>query len=157
DLEWLKDVIDEAATRHDCRWVLIDPWNEVEHLWGRQDTEATYLNRALRQLKRLARRYRIAIIIVAHPTKEGGKSKTLGDADLYDINGGAVWNNKADVGVVVWCDGEPAKTLARDIKVAKSKDFKTFGRPGVVEMTFNPARMTFSCRPNDWQVVGGGR
>src|SRR4029079_11604154 len=73
DLVWLKDAIEEAATRQGCRWVLIDPWNEVEHLWGRLDTEATYLNRALRELKRLARRFQIAIIIVAHPTKEGGK------------------------------------------------------------------------------------
>ena len=48
NLDWLKTTIEEAATRHGCRWVLIDPWNEIEHLWGRQDTEATYLNRALR-------------------------------------------------------------------------------------------------------------
>jgi twinkle protein len=146
NLEWLHEVIEEAATRHDCKYVVLDPWNECEHYWGRQDTEATYLNRALRELKRLCRRYQIAIIIVAHPTKEGGKSKTLGDADLYDINGGAVWNNKADIGVVVWCEDEPAKTLARLIKVAKSKDFKVFGSPGVVEMVFNPQRMTFSCK-----------
>jgi twinkle protein len=143
DLTWLKSAIEEAATRHGCKWVLIDPWNEVEHLWGRQDTEATYLNRALRELKRLCRKYQIAIIIVAHPTKEGGKSKTLGDADLYDISGGAVWNNKADIGVVVWCDDEPAKSRVRQIKVAKSKNFLVFGRPGVAEMTFNPERATF--------------
>jgi twinkle protein len=151
DLAWLKLAIEEAATRHDCKWVLIDPWNEVEHLWGRQDTEATYLNRALRELKRLARRYQIAIFIVAHPTKEGGKSKTLGDADLYDINGGAVWNNKADIGVVVWCDGEPAKTRVRQIKVAKSKNFLVYGRPGVLDMTFNPERATFSCAEPGWK------
>ena len=77
--------------------------------------------------------------------RRGGKSKTLGDADLYDINGGAVWNNKADIGVVVWCDGEPAKTRVRQIKVAKSKNFLVFGRPGVVDMTFNPERATFAC------------
>ena len=35
DIAWLKAVIEESATRHGCRWVLIDPWNEVEHLWGR--------------------------------------------------------------------------------------------------------------------------
>ena len=158
DLGWLTEVIGEAATRHDCKVVIIDPWNEVEHLWGRQDTEATYLNRALRQLKRLARRYQIAIVIVAHPTKEGGKSKTLGDADLYDINGGAVWNNKADLGVVVWCDGDkPAETPVRQVKVAKSKNFLVFGRPGVVEMAFNPARVEFSCKGAGWQVIGGGK
>ena len=144
DLAWLHTAIEEAATRHGCRWVVIDPWNEIEHLWGRQDTEATYLNRALRQLKRLSRRYQIAIIIVAHPTKEGGKSKTIDDADLYDVNGGAVWNNKADLGVVVWADN--VSTLDRKVKVAKSKDFSRMGRPGTVQMRFEPEHATFSCQ-----------
>lgn len=143
DLPWLHTAIEEAATRHGCRWVVIDPWNEIEHLWGRQDTEATYLNRALRQLKRLSRRYQIAIIIVAHPTKEGGKSKTIDDADLYDVNGGAVWNNKADLGIIIWADS--VGTLDRKVKVAKSKDFTRMGRPGIVQMRFELEHATFSC------------
>lgn len=157
DLAWLKDAIGEAATRHDCKYVLLDPWNEAEHYWGRQETEATYLNRALRELKRLARRYQITVIIVAHPTKEGGKSKTIAEADLYDVNGGAVWNNKADAGIVVWCEDDPVKSRARLIKVAKSKDFRVFGCPGTVEMVFDPLRMTFSCKGNDWRVVDGDK
>ena len=144
NLAWLHAAIEEAATRHDCKWVVIDPWNEVEHMWGRQDTEATYLNRALRQLKRITRRYQIALIIVAHPTKEGGKSKTIEDADLYDINGGAVWNNKADLGVIVWADN--TSLTDRTVKVAKSKDFVRMGRPGMVQMTFEPHNATFCCR-----------
>jgi twinkle protein len=144
DLNWLNNAIEEAATRHDCRWVLIDPWNEVEHLWGRQDTEATYLNRALRHLKRVARRFQVSIFIVAHPTKEGGKSKSIEDADLYDINGGAVWNNKADLGVIVWA--EDTTRTERIVKVAKSKDFIRMGRPGMVRMIFEPEHATFACR-----------
>jgi twinkle protein len=143
DLRWLETAIDEAATRHGCRWVLVDPFNEIEHLWGRQDTEATYLNRALRQLKRITRRYQIALIVVAHPTKEGGKSKTIEDADLYDVNGGAVWNNKADLGVIVWADN--VGTLDRRIKVSKSKDFTRMGHPGIVQMQFDEERATFRC------------
>lgn len=134
DLAWLSGAIEEAATRHGAKWVLIDPWNEVEHLWGRQDTEASYLNRALRHLKRLARRYQIAIIIVTHPTKDGGKNSTLEDFSLYDINGGAVWNNKADLGVIVWA--ENTATAVRHIKVAKSKDFMRMGMPGIVRKEY---------------------
>jgi twinkle protein len=143
DLAWLKNAIEEAAIRHDCKWVVIDPWNEIEHLWGRQDTEATYLNRALRQLKRFTRRYQIALIIVAHPTKEGGKSKTIEDADLYDINGGAVWNNKADLGVIVWAHNPSLPD--RIVKVSKSKDFLRMGQPGMVRMVFDPNDATFNC------------
>ena len=142
NLAWLEEKIEEAATRHGCKNIAIDPWNEIEHLWGRQDTEATYLNRALKHLKRLARRFQITIIIVAHPTKEGGKATSIQAADLYDINGGAVWNNKADLGVIVWADD--LANLERQIKVAKSKDFIRMGRPGVVCMRFDPRHSTFA-------------
>jgi twinkle protein len=141
NLAWLKAAIEEAATRHGCRWVVIDPWNEVEHLWGKQDTEATYLNRALRELKRLGRRFQITIIIVAHPTKEGGKASSVEEASLYDINGGAVWNNKADLGVIVWADD--VSSPDRWVKVAKSKDFIRFGQPGIVRMRFDAAHSTY--------------
>jgi twinkle protein len=141
-LSWLDDKIQEAATRHDCRWIVIDPWNEIEHLWGRQDTEASYLNRALKHLKRLARRFQITIVIVAHPTKEGGKAMSINDASLYDVNGGAVWNNKADVGVIVWADN--IASPERQIKVDKSKNFVRFGRPGIVRMRFDPRQSTFT-------------
>jgi twinkle protein len=143
NLAWLKAAIEEAATRHGCRWVLIDPWNEVEHLWGRQDTEATYLNRALRELKRMARRFQIAIIIVAHPNLQGGRVISVEEASLYDINGGAVWNNKADLGVIVWA--KDLKTFERDVKVAKSKDFRRMGVPGIVRMEFHAEHATFRC------------
>jgi hypothetical protein len=79
---------------------------------------------------------------VAHPTKEGGKALSHEQADLYDINGGAVWNNKADLGVIVWADDVTKPD--RFVKVAKSKDFIRFGIPGTVQMRFDVARSIFS-------------
>jgi twinkle protein len=143
DLAWLDRAIEEAATRHGCKWVVIDPWNEVEHLWGRQDTEATYLNRAIRHLRRVVSRYQITIFIVAHPTKEGGHGKkSWNDIDLYSVNGGAVWNNKADIGVVVWA--EDTKKPERVVRICKSKDFARMGRPGAVTLRFQPADATYT-------------
>lgn len=143
DLNWLRATIEEAAIRHGAKWIIIDPWNEIEHLWGRQDTEATYLNRALKQLKRIARRYQIALIVVTHPTKEGANKTSVEDFTLSDINGGQVWSNKADLGVVVWAD-DVTKPL-RHIKVAKSKNFLRYGMPGIVRKEFltNSATYTF--------------
>jgi twinkle protein len=143
DLAWLHDAIEEAATRHACKIVVIDPWNEVEHLWGRQDTEVTYLNRALRRLKLLSRRYQIAILIVTHPTKEALNWTRIEDTSLYHINGGAAWNNKADLGVIVWAADR--KAPARDVKVDKSKDWDRMGHPGIVRMTFDPRHATWTC------------
>ncbi len=134
DLKWLEARIEEAILRHGCKIVLIDPWNEVEHMWGRQDTEALYLNRALSHINRLKRRYGLAIFIVAHPRNDVAKAK-IDELSLYDINGGAAWRNKADLGVVIAGD---RATFERDVKVDKSKDFHRMGIPGTVTMRFDP-------------------
>lgn len=141
NLDWLRATIEEAATRHEARWVLVDPWNEVEHVWRINDTETGYTNQALRQLKALTRRFQIALIIVTHPSKGGG-SKPIGEMSLYDISGSAAWKNKADHGVII--SRETPTAIETHVKIDKSKDFKTMGRPGVVRMKFEPERASFS-------------
>jgi twinkle protein len=147
NLEWLRSNIGEAATRHGSRWVLIDPWNEIEHAFAKGQTEAQYLNDAIRGLKRLARRYQILIMIVAHPHAAGGQITDIADWSLYNIAGGAVWSNKADHGIVVL---RPDKDdPVSFIKISKSKRHSIMGRPGIVRMRFNPLLATY-------QAVGGG-
>ena len=147
NLDWLRATIEEAATRHGAKWVLVDPWNEVEHVWRINETETGYTNQALRELKRLTRRFQIALIIVTHPSKAGGMNKGVGDMSLYDISGSAAWKNKADHEVIV--SRESPTAIETLIKIDKSKDFKTMGHPGVVRMRFEPERAWFS-------FVGGG-
>lgn len=147
DLVWLHQAIEEAAKRHGCRWVIIDPWNEVEHLWNKNENEAVYLNRAIRQLKRIMRRFQVAIIIVAHPTKEGGKQQEIQDMSGYDIAGGAVWKNKSDHMVIVHRNS-PADQITF-VKIDKSKDFTLMGRPGIVRMRYRPTAANF-------EFVGSG-
>lgn len=140
DLNWLRTAIEEAATRHGCKWILIDPWNEIEHVWGRTDNETSYTNEALREIKRLARKLQIAIIIVAHPSK-GADGKSLDDLSLYDVSGSAAWKNKADHGVIIFRD--PDDRSITWVKIDKSKDWQTMGQPGVVKMQFAPDRASF--------------
>jgi twinkle protein len=139
NLSWLHEAIHESAVRHDCKWVLVDPWNEVEHLWSAHESETDYTNRALRDMKRLARRYKIAIIIVAHPSKSGGQAGTIQTMSLYDVSGSAAWKNKADHGIVVMRDG-----ATTHVKVDKCKDHETMGVPGVVSFTIEENKSTFS-------------
>lgn len=131
DLEWLKRTIWEAACRHGCRVVVLDPWNELEHLWDKRGgTVDEYINAALRELKRLMRRYGIILIIVAHPDKAAGRNESIEDMTLYSISGGAAWKNKADGGIIVGRDAG-ADTL---IKVDKRKDWDTMGMPGTARL-----------------------
>jgi twinkle protein len=142
DLDWLRGTIEEAATRHNCKWVLIDPWNEVEHAWKINETETAYTNKALRELKRIARRLHIALIIVTHPSKSGGSHKSVGEMSLYDISGSAAWKNKADHGIII--SRETPTSEDTHVKIDKSKNFITMGYPGVVRMRFDARRASFS-------------
>lgn len=118
----------------------------MEHVWNVRENETTYTNAALRELKRLARRFQIALIIVAHPSK-GAEQKTIEEASLYDVSGSAAWKNKADHGIIVARDKED-KSITY-VKIDKSKDWSLMGVPGTVRMQFHPDRASFSC------VVGG--
>lgn len=137
NLAWLQEAVEEAATRHGCKWVLIDPWNEIEHIWSRTENEAKYTNDALRMLKRLARRYQIALIVVTHPSKEGGKLKNIEEMSLYDIAGAAAWKNKADHGIIIQRNMDSGFTW---VKIDKSKNHAVMGVPGIVKMRFSAGR-----------------
>lgn len=139
-LRWMFDRIHEAATRHGCRWVLIDPWNEIEHAWGISETETGYTGKALRQIRALARRYQLTIIIVTHPSKAGGMKTEADEMTPYDIAGSAHWANKPDHVVLIH---RPAGSDETIVNVAKCRDYRRRGRPGVVRMRFEPRTATF--------------
>lgn len=133
-LEWLLEKMEVAVMRHGVHVIVVDPWNEMDHSYnGRSETEAQYINRAIKTLRRFARAFSIHLIVVAHPTK----LQKAGDGrypipSLYDINGGAVWHNKADLGVIVYRENEDDTR----VKVAKSRYHDQIGRPGSVMMQF---------------------
>lgn len=103
-LDWVLARAGEAVKRHRRNLLCLDPWNEFEHQWGRQESETQYVNRWLRKLKAWGRAHACDVLICAHPTKlqKDPKTKKYPVAEGYDINGGAGWKNKADLGVTVY-------------------------------------------------------
>jgi hypothetical protein len=104
--------------------------------------------RALSHLKQIARRFQITIFMVVHPTKESGRNMTLETASLCDVSGGTAWNDKADLGIVIWADDvwQPE----RHIKICESRNFVRYGQPGIVRMQFDRARSVYN-------VIGAGK
>lgn len=97
DLEKFLDLCRTAVIRHGVKFILLDPWNELEHKKRRDENEHEYTGRALRAIKRFAKMHDVAFWIVAHPTKpQPGVAKIPG---LYDVSGSAHWANKADYGL----------------------------------------------------------
>lgn len=87
----------ETAVKRGAKMIVLDPWNEVEHKRGRDETETDYTGRMLRAARRFAKMHDVAFWIVAHPSKPHQGSK--GKPGLYDISGSANWANKPDYGL----------------------------------------------------------
>ncbi len=125
-LEKLVELAEIAIIRDGCKVLLLDPWNEIEHCRGRQESETEYTNRAIRMLKKLAHKYHILVIVVTHPAKpQFGKIQC---PSLYSISGSANWVNKADYGVVLWRE-DTSKDLS-EVRVRKIKRHGHMGKIG---------------------------
>lgn len=133
DLETYLDLARAAVIRHGAKMIVLDPWNEIEHKRHRDETETDYIGRAIRALKRFAKRYNVALWIVAHPTKPQGK---VGAPGLYDIAGSANWANKADYGLIYH---RPDKTVNKgSLNVVKVR-MGFPGECGIIDVTFDEA------------------
>lgn len=98
DLDGYLELCRVAVVRNGARVIVLDPWNELEHKRRPDETETDYIGRAIRTLKRFAKRHNVALWVVAHPSKPM-KGQT-GKPGLYDISGSANWANKADYGLI---------------------------------------------------------
>jgi twinkle protein len=102
----------QEVFRRGIKIVVIDPWNEIEHLIPQGMQETQYVSKVLSKIRRFARRHGLHIFLVAHPTKMQKVQEEIGGVKvwtypiptLYDVSGGAHWYNKADNGIVVWRD-----------------------------------------------------
>ena len=141
DLDQILDLAAIAATRDGIKVFVLDPWNEVEHRRARDESETDYIGRAIRALRRFARRFGVIVIIVAHPTKMGGGSSQISKPSLYDVSGSANWFNKCDARVVVWRKDISSSEVEICVKKVR---FREAGKPGAVRLQFHEASGRFS-------------
>lgn len=146
DLVWVLERCAAAVVQYGAKIVVIDPWNELDHLRPSDMSLTEYVGFAIRQLKRFARKYQVHLIVVAHPAKmrknEDGQYPI---PSLYDISDSAHWYNKPDVGVVVHRKSEH-ETL---IRIAKSRYHDIIGQPGDEYYSFNTFQGRFEHIPEE--------
>ena len=132
-IDWILETAEAAAIRHGIDWLLLDPWNQISHDMERHGS-AEYQRRAIQKVKRFARRYKVGVFVVAHPTKginqPNGKIRS---PNLYDIDGSAHWYNAADHGIVLDRDTTQSKL---QVSVKKSR-FKSGGIVGEGWLNFD--------------------
>jgi twinkle protein len=117
--------------------VVIDPWNELEHLRPQHYSETEYISATLSMIRSWARENSVHVWLVAHPQKlrrlEDGK---LPVPTPDTISGSQHWWNKADNCITVWREfGDPPSEKV-EIHVQKIR-FKHVGRPGVVPLMYD--------------------
>lgn len=129
-----------AVLRDGIRLLIIDPWNEVEHKRGRDESETEYVGRAIRMLKRFAKDYQCAVWVVAHPRKPATHDGTPKRPSLLDLAGSAHFANKADYGVVF----HRPDMATNEVEAVVSK--KRMGLPGAmgrVKLEWSDARSSY--------------
>lgn len=147
DLAWVLERAQAAVVQYGARMVVIDPWNEMDHVRPRDMSLTEYTGFAIKQFRKLAWKYQIPVLVVAHPTKLRPEKagQPLPIPTLYDISDSAHWANKADVGIVVHRKDE--KTTL--IRIQKVKYHDQIGVPGDLEAVYHrdTARYEFILPP----------
>jgi twinkle protein len=113
--------------------VVIDPYNKIEHLRDRGESETEYISKFLDKLTTFGKTYDILTVLVAHPRKMEKNGKLYAVPNLYDINGSANFYNKCDYGLSIY---RMFETNSVQIHVLKVK-FKHLGESGMVEFRYN--------------------
>lgn len=134
DLTWVLERCQAAIVQHGAKIVVIDPWNEMDHIRPPDMTLTEYTGFAIKQFRKLASKYNVHVMVAAHPTKLRPEKpgQPLPIPNLYDISDSAHWHNKADIGIVVHrCDEN--KTI---IRIAKSRYHQEIGVPGDLEAIY---------------------
>jgi len=133
-LESILGLVLKCKEENNIDGFVVDPWNEIEHNIPQGKTEVQYIGQALTTIRRFGRKHNISPFIVAHPTKmkpfKPGEPTPIPQA--YDINGGAMWYNKADNIICVYRNTDNSV----DLHIQKIK-FKHYGKKGCMTVYYN--------------------
>lgn len=131
--------------------LVIDPWNKLRFDRPAGIRDDLIIRDVLADIVRWARRTLVHVIVVAHPKqldRETPNSTRVRVPGVYDISGGAEFNNQADVVISVWRDvaGEedpPEKVQVRTGKVRKQGP-SGWGEVGSTDLWFDQTSLRYS-------------
>lgn len=117
------------------RGLVIDPWNELEHVRPQHWSETEYISASLSGVRAWARNNDVHVWIVAHPQKLKREDGKLPIPRPDSISGSQHWWNKADNAVTVWREFDNDLASVQ-IHVQKVR-FKHIGKTGVAELRYD--------------------
>lgn len=117
--------------------VLVDPWNQLDHIQKHFQREDQYLSEQLKDVKRFALLNSIVYNIIAHPVKmQRDSDKSYPPVDMYDVSGGSMWANKMDGILSYYRPNHHLNKVSPEVKIfiQKVKRRRTGGKPGDFEI-----------------------
>jgi twinkle protein len=143
NLGWLKNMVHTLAVRDGCKLIVIDPWNELEHLPEPGENMTSYINFALQQIRVWAEKLEVHICLIAHPRKmmTDGKPRA---ATGYDVADSAAFANKPSLGFTVFPTKDESGFEVVEIHTWKVRDTQLYdASKGISQVQFYPELMTY--------------
>jgi twinkle protein len=142
-LQWAKDMIYTLAVRDNCKLIVLDPWNELEHLPMPGENMTSYINFALQQIRQWAEQYDTHISVIAHPRKMQTDGKPRSPTG-YDIADSAAFFNKPSLGFSVHQEEDEDGMKYSSVTTWKVRDRQLYGiEPGRINLAFDADKMTY--------------
>lgn len=148
--EYVKERFLEMIFKEKIDGVYIDPFNQLAHIYEQRSDQ--YLEVLFGDFHRFAQANNVYLTIVAHPTKM--KKDPNGNypcPDVYDLAGGAMWNNKMDNVIVYhrpFKQTDPSNPIC-EFHSKKIRRQKTVGKCGFVELEYIRRRRRFEISGHD--------
>ena len=147
NLGWLKDMVYTLAVRDNCKMIIIDPWNELEHLPEPGESMTAYINFALQQIRVWAEQFDTHICLIAHPRKMMTDGKPRSPTG-YDIADSAAFFNKPSLGFSVHVDDDDGGDFVK-ITNWKTRDTQLYNiEKGMIKLSFDKDLMTYHGQNN---------
>lgn len=143
NLAWLRNMIYTLAVRDGCKMIIVDPWNELEHMPEPGESLTNYINFALQQIRTWAEQYDCHICVIAHPRKmntDGKPRVPLG----YDIAESAAFTNKPSLGFTVHQEEDDDGVEYVRLQTWKVRDSQLYGfGKNYMRLSFDEDRMDY--------------
>ena len=133
------------------RGLVIDPWNELDHMRPSNLTETEYVSQTLSLIRNWARAWECHVWIVAHPAKQRREDGKLPTPRPDMIAGSQHWWNKADNCIAVQRNYDDADAPV-DILIQKIR-FKHIGRIGTVSLHYDRVTGQYSEPRQEGNVI----
>tara|TARA_R110000822_G_scaffold194469_1_gene332772 strand:- start:50 stop:1495 length:1446 start_codon:yes stop_codon:yes gene_type:complete len=155
NLGWLRDMIYTLAVRDGCKFIVVDPWNEIEHLPAPGESLTNYINFALQQIRVWAEQYDTHICLIAHPRKMMTDGKPRSPTG-YDIADSAAFANKPSLGFSVHQEMADDGDEYVRLTTWKVRDSQLYGfGKGSVKLTFDEPGMSYRKHETLAQIGAG--